>query len=773
MSADSPPDNRDPPALMLALALARLGFKLIPVEEPVGEVDGRITGKKPLYDGWPGRGTTDEAEIRDWFARWPNCNYGILTGAVALMVVIDVDGPEGEEGLAALERKLGPLPSTREHKTARGRHMFFAIGQGVIIKRKVKLLAKLDVMGDGSQVLGPGAVHPSGVVYETLHDRPVAALPQAWVERLTRQRPSQPSQPSIPPLRSDEMSAYQRGLLSRSLERMRGATPGENRNQTLNNEVYACAQYGLPRHLVEELRQICLGLGTPDREANTTFESAWRAGLAHPKEPPMKVVPFNRSPRGNGTVAPHQQSPEEEASGASTSTYRDWPVLDPKNPLDMARRFMQLANRIHLMRWRGEFFGWSAAACCWSTIGIEQLKSEIYLFLEKCCAPSRDGGVEPIKPKKSIVEEVFSSLQALTQVDQDLEPPAWRESGDRPAVNLIAFEAGLLDYTTRESIPPTPSLINMNAAPFKYSPTASSAPQWCDFLERLWPGDPESIDLLEEWFGYCLTQDTRQQKAMMMIGPKRSGKGTITRVLSSLVGPRNVCSPRMSDLGDRFGLWALIGKTVATISDARVTSKQDHGPLIQAILSITGEDYLTVDRKNLVPWTGRLRTRLMLVSNDLLKMSDGSGALVSRFLVLRMTHSFIGQEDLELENKLTAELPAILNRALGGLDRLRKRGRFQQPQSGKTLIRELEGLTSGIGAFVAECCERESSLITTIDDLFAEWSKWCDKNGRKDASTKQSFGASLRGACPELEDSRPGGRGKQKLSYIGIGLRAW
>src|SRR5882672_9546939 len=379
MSADSPPDNRDPPALMLALALARLGFKLIPVEEPVGEVDGRITGKKPLYDGWPGRGTTDEAEIRDWFARWPNCYYGILTGAVALMVVIDVDGPEGEEGLA-----------------------------------------ELDVMGDGSQVLGPGAVHPSGVVYETLHDRPVAALPQAWVERLTRQRPSQPSQPSIPPLRSDEMSAYQRGLLSRSLERMRGATPGENRNQTLNNKIYACAQYGLPRHLVEELRQICLGLGTPDREANTTFESAWRAGLAHPKEPPMKVVPFNRSPRGNGTVAPHQQSPEEEASGASTSTYRDWPVLDPKNPLDMARRFMQLANRIHLMRWRGEFFGWSAAACCWSTIGIEQLKSEIYLFLEKCCAPSRDGGVEPIKPKKSIVEEVFSSLQALTQVDQDL-----------------------------------------------------------------------------------------------------------------------------------------------------------------------------------------------------------------------------------------------------------------------------------------------------------------------------------------------------------------
>ena len=49
-------------------------------------------------------------------------------------------------------------------------------------------------------------------------------------------------------------------------------------------------------------------------------------------------------------------------------------------------------------------------------------------------------------------------------------------------------------------------------------------------LDQLWAGDSESIAALQEWFGYCLTNDTRQQKILMIVGPKRSGKGTIARV---------------------------------------------------------------------------------------------------------------------------------------------------------------------------------------------------------------------------------------------------
>ena len=52
-----------------------------------------------------------------------------------------------------------------------------------------------------------------------------------------------------------------------------------------------------------------------------------------------------------------------------------------------------------------------------------------------------------------------------------------------------------------------------------------------------------------EVFGYVLTPDTKQQKIAMLVGPKRSGKGLIGRILRRLVGERNTCSPTLAASG--------------------------------------------------------------------------------------------------------------------------------------------------------------------------------------------------------------------------------
>src|SRR5262249_20330824 len=112
----------------------------------------------------------------------------------------------------------------------------------------------------------------------------------------------------------------------------------------------------------------------------------------------------------------------------------------------------------------------------------------------------------------------------------------------------------------------------------------------------LWKNDRPSIDLLQEWFGYCLTPDTRIQKMLMMIGPTRSGKGTIGRILRALVGPGNVAGPTLSSLGGTFGLQPLLGKSLSIISDARLSGRSDTAQVVERLLSLTGEDALTIDR---------------------------------------------------------------------------------------------------------------------------------------------------------------------------------
>jgi putative DNA primase/helicase len=58
---------------------------------------------------------------------------------------------------------------------------------------------------------------------------------------------------------------------------------------------------------------------------------------------------------------------------------------------------------------------------------------------------------------------------------------------------------------------------------------------------------------------------------LLVVGLKRSGKGTLARVLKALVGEDNVAGPTLSSLATSFGLWPLLGKTVAVVSDARLS----------------------------------------------------------------------------------------------------------------------------------------------------------------------------------------------------------
>ena len=78
-----------------------------------------------------------------------------------------------------------------------------------------------------------------------------------------------------------------------------------------------------------------------------------------------------------------------------------------------------------------------------------------------------------------------------------------------------------------------------------------------------------------------------------------------------------MAAPTLSGLGTNFGLWPLLGKTVAMVQDARLSGRTDSAAVAERLLSISGEDALTVDRKNLSPVTTRLTARFMLLTNEL------------------------------------------------------------------------------------------------------------------------------------------------------------
>lgn len=143
--------------------------------------------KRPLIAWRPfqDRRPADE-DLRGWFRRWPDANVVIVTGVISGVVVLDVDpGHGGEDSLATLEERHGPLPDTVEAATGGGgRHLYFAHPGGEV-RNRAGFAPGLDLRGDGGVVVAPPSIHPSGKPYlwrkgHGPEDTGLAPLP-AWL----------------------------------------------------------------------------------------------------------------------------------------------------------------------------------------------------------------------------------------------------------------------------------------------------------------------------------------------------------------------------------------------------------------------------------------------------------------------------------------------------------------------------------------------------------------------------------------------------------------
>jgi putative DNA primase/helicase len=367
------------------------------------------------------------------------------------------------------------------------------------------------------------------------------------------------------------------------------------------------------------------------------------------------------------------------------------------------------------------------------------------------------------------LKAALESIKVRTHLAATMRSPAWLDGQpNRPdPCEIVPCRSSLLHLPTMQLLPPTPAFFAVNGLDYDHDPRASEPRQWQAFLNQIFENDLQASDLLQEWFGYCLTGDTSQQKMLLIIGPRRSGKGTIARVLTRLVGPGNVCGPTTSGLAGPFGLQPLIGKSLAIVSDARF-SGENIRTVVERLLCISGEDSLTIDRKYTTSVTMKLPTRFVFLTNELPRLTDASGALSGRFMMLRLTESFYGREDTSLTDRLLTELPGTLNWSIEGWRRLRDRGHFIQPASVKDALRDMEDLSSPVAAFVRERCEVRGGLRVSIDNLYQAWKQWCEADGRMTVSTKQTFGRDLLAAVPTIT-TRVGTDNAR--FYQGIGLK--
>jgi putative DNA primase/helicase len=481
----------------------------------------------------------------------------------------------------------------------------------------------------------------------------------------------------------------------------------------------------------------------------------------------VRIVEVNDLPTYAADQIVAEFPPQKKAHKASGSTAGKL-VLPAGAPLRAAEEFVKRCHsvaEISLLRhYRGQFYLWTGTH--YASHAEETLERDLYVFLNEALVVGKNGEAGPFNPTKNKVLEVVHALRRGTMVRPEWDVPCWLR-------NLVACRNGILNLETRELATHDPLFFATNCLPLDYDPAAPKPKRFRQFLEELWPADEndewdrEEEDTLQEIFGYLLTSDTRQQKIFLITGPKRGGKGTIVFVLEHLLGKDNVVYQTLSSIAGEFGRWPLIDKKLAVVADARLGSRTSTSGVAETLLSVSGGDPQTINRKFGPFWTGRLAVRFLITTNVLPAIRDASGTIASRFIMLKLTESFFGREDTELQPTLLTELSGILNWALDGLDRLRKRGYFRQPASSRQQIRLLEDIAAPVGAFLREWCEQGPDARVKTKELHRAYKSWSEETGQK-ALAAHMFGKELRDFVPTLHTSGVGAR----RNYVGVALSA-
>lgn len=765
------------------------GWEVIPL--------AREGGKKPLVDGHHGADheVADAETVKGWAKRYPDCNPAIVLPPGIVGLDVDNHDADGLLALDEFERVNGELPE--------GPHIFhgyqgdgrpspygtylFTVPPEVLDRfgprgivgnlNKVTGLPGVDVIAPWLRYnVAPGAVHKSGETYEwavgtdvvetcSPTDCPMLSVQQA--EALLSRRAKAAPRPSKPITGAEApapaASGADRGTALLKQVRALAELPegetlrieGADRGWQHNDGFYvlACA-----------LRRLCEETGRDPEVIKAKFVKAASAGGVGLDE-------FEAERQWENA----EYAVETDDLGGDDEEGGPYRVAAIQRPIDFTDEYLSRvytdADGVLTLRFSDlRFWLWEhdQHGSFFRPLLPSEMKSRLTddLHGEHETMMLEDGPeTRPIVVSRRLKAEVLDALE-----DRTLDSHHGAAGALLDAVGGVPFKNGWLNVETGVLEPISPARNVRWCVPGDYDPDAPDPVEWLKFLDSIgFTADTDEYRLLRQWFGYLLSGSTKQQKALLMIGPPRAGKGTILRVAEAMFGLGAV-GLDLGAFGTNFGLSPIIGKGLATVDDARFDVKTDKAT-VRRILTLVAEGMMSIDRKHKDPVSVQATARVMMATNELPALLEASSALATRFVFLNFTKSFVDQEDRFLLRRVLTELPGIVRWALDGLADLDAMGRFVETDAGRVLKREMVEIGNPIQTFIEEECELEPSAWTSTHDLHEAYVMWAER-GHYYVPSVNVFARDLNAAFADSE-LRPGQRrigSKNTKGFIGVRL---
>jgi putative DNA primase/helicase len=314
--------------------------------------------------------------------------------------------------------------------------------------------------------------------------------------------------------------------------------------------------------------------------------------------------------------------------------------------------------------------------------------------------------------------------------------------------------------------PHTPEKWFTTGLPVEFDPDAE-CPRFREFVDE--SVDDDDVAKLQEYLGYSLLVNEQPfKKALFLVGPTDSGKGTFLGVVEGLLGRENVATESLYDLmNTRWGRHSLYGRA------ANIRNEVSPGGVsnVQLFKELTGsEDRISAENKGEPKYEFTVTQKFWFATNQFPDVEGADEAFYNRLLFVSFPNRVPdSRKDPELDEKLRAELSGILNWALEGLARLLENGQFtdvRDQQTKESLVEEFGGLEERFKHACLEITGDEKDMVVK-GDLYDLALAYAEHSGLEDRPTQRQFTTNLK-KTEGVSDSKERVEGESERVYTGL-----
>ena len=302
--------------------------------------------------------------------------------------------------------------------------------------------------------------------------------------------------------------------------------------------------------------------------------------------------------------------------------------------------------------------------------------------------------------------------------------------------------------------------------PIPFDPSAK-CPRWRRFIGEIFDNNNELIDYIWRAAGYSLSGDVSEQCFFLLYGLGANGKSKNLGILRFVLGGYAYNAPftifeRRQRSAIPNDLAALVGRRLVTASETNEYSALNES----RIKMLTGGDDVTARFLHQEFFTYRPVLKLWLGVNHRPRITDLSHGFWRRLRLIPFQVRFEGARDYkQLEQKLRAEAPGILNWLVEGCLAYRQRG-LDPPAIVLAATEDYRAESDPLREFIAARCIEDPQCKVGAAKLYDVYRVWAAFNGihSRELLDSRSFGEKMK---ERIQHKRT----NVGIFYLGIRLR--